>query len=127
MVNWPISTLLGRRWVLNLKFHKYCVSLTIFSQNCAFVDFKTADGYQKAVDGNPHKLGDDTFYVEERRVRPGSTPYVPRGNYQGGRGGRGGGMQGAPRGNFQSNRGGFTPRGRGGAPGGRGRGGAQDA
>ncbi|KXL41702.1 hypothetical protein M433DRAFT_33458, partial [Acidomyces richmondensis BFW] len=83
-------------------------------KNCAFVDFKTAEGYQKAVDGNPHKLGDDTFYVEERRVRPGSTPYVPRGNYQGGRGNRGGGMQGAPRGNFQSNRSGFTPRGRGG-------------
>ncbi|PPJ53639.1 hypothetical protein CBER1_00804 [Cercospora berteroae] len=88
-------------------------------KNCAFVDFKTAEAYNKAkatqfeVDGN-----DVPLFVEERKFRPGSTPYIPRGQYQGGRGGpRGGGNQGAPRGNFQGGRGGpgqGAPRGRGG-------------
>ncbi|KAI5370396.1 Putative Ras GTPase-activating protein-binding protein [Septoria linicola] len=88
-------------------------------KNCAFVDFKTADAYNKAkaaqfeVDGN-----DVPLFVEERKFRPGSTPYIPRGQYQGGRGGsRGGANQGAPRGNFQGGRGGQgqgAPRGRGG-------------
>ncbi|KJX98527.1 ntf2 and rrm domain-containing protein [Zymoseptoria brevis] len=97
-------------------------------KNCAFVDFKTAEGYNKAT-ATPFELGGETLYVEERRMRPGSTPYVPRGQYQGGRGnGRGGaGGQNAPRGgNFprgngaprgSGGRGGFTP-GRGAARGG---------
>ena len=111
-----------------------CISLqgrthTDWTQNCAFVDFATPQGYTNAVAANPHVIGNDRFYVEERRVRPGSTPYVPRGGFQGQRGGRGG-MQGQPRGGFQGGRGGFAPRGRGG-PGGagapRGRGGAQAA
>ncbi|KAK5136238.1 hypothetical protein LTR08_003845 [Meristemomyces frigidus] len=94
-------------------------------KNCAFVDFKTPEAYNAAVDANPHILGSDRLYVEERRIRPGSTPYVPRGSFQG----RGrGGMQGPPRGGFQG-RGSFGngPRGaRGGAPAPRGtRGGAQ--
>ncbi|KAI7285156.1 hypothetical protein KC345_g1881 [Hortaea werneckii] len=94
-------------------------------KNCAFVDFATPAGYSAAVAANPHQIGNEKLYVEERRVRPGSTPYVPRGQFQGGRGGRGG-MQGAPRGGFQG-RGGYAPRGgRGGPAGGapRGRGGA---
>jgi hypothetical protein len=106
--------------------------LTNLSQNCAFVDFKTAEGYNKAT-STPFELGGETLYVEERRMRPGSTPYVPRGQYQGGRGGgRGGaGGQNAPRGgNFPrgngaargGGRGGFAP-GRGGAA--NARGGAQ--
>ncbi|KAM3415427.1 hypothetical protein BST61_g8951 [Cercospora zeina] len=88
-------------------------------KNCAFVDFKTADAYNKAkatqfeVDGN-----DIPLFVEERKFRPGSTPYIPRGQYQGGRGGpRGGANQGAPRGTFQGGRGGAAQgasRGRGG-------------
>lgn len=66
---------------------------------------------------NPHNVNGERLYVEERRVRPGSTPYVPRGQYQGGRGGRGGPAQGQGRGNYQGGRGSFNgPRGgRGGA------------
>ncbi|KAK5126634.1 hypothetical protein LTR85_009568 [Meristemomyces frigidus] len=99
-------------------------------KNCAFVDFKTPEAYNAAVAANPHTLGNDRFYVEERRIRPGSAPYVPRGSFQGNRGR--GGMQGPPRGSFQGGRGGFgnAPRGaRGGAPAPRGaaRGGAQAA
>lgn len=64
----------------------------------------------------PFKIDDAELYVEERRVRPGSTPYVQRGQFQGGRGGsRGGAGQGAPRGNFQGNRGNARG-GRGGVP-----------
>ncbi|EME49633.1 hypothetical protein DOTSEDRAFT_68422 [Dothistroma septosporum NZE10] len=74
-------------------------------KNCAFVDFKTADAYSKAVE-SPFELAGEKLYVEERRIRPGSTPYVPRGQFQGGRGGRGGAGQGPPRGGFQGNRGG---------------------
>ncbi|KAF2209423.1 hypothetical protein CERZMDRAFT_114080 [Cercospora zeae-maydis SCOH1-5] len=88
-------------------------------KNCAFVDFKTADAYNKAkatqfeVDGN-----DVPLFVEERKFRPGSTPYIPRGQYQAGRGGlRSGANQGASRGAFQGGRGGpgqGASRGRGG-------------
>ncbi|KAH9825604.1 Nuclear transport factor 2 (NTF2) domain [Teratosphaeria destructans] len=99
-------------------------------KNCAFVDFKTAEGYQAAVNGNPHTLGENKLFVEERRVRPGSTPYVPRGQYQGGRGGRGGAQgQGTGRGNFQGQQrsGGYQGArgGRGGTSAGRGRGGGE--
>lgn len=58
--------------------------------------------------------------MEDRKFKPGATPYVHRGPYQG----RGrGGAPGGPRGNYQSQRGAYAPRGRGG-PGGtpRGRG-----
>ncbi|KAK4507411.1 hypothetical protein PRZ48_001146 [Zasmidium cellare] len=97
-------------------------------KNCAFVDFKTPEAYNAALNV-PFELAGEKIFVEERRIRPGSTPYVPRGQYQGGRGGgRGGaGGQGAPRGNFQGGRGGNAPqRGRGNfAPQRGGRGGAQ--
>ncbi|KAF2161763.1 hypothetical protein M409DRAFT_69567 [Zasmidium cellare ATCC 36951] len=97
-------------------------------KNCAFVDFKTADGYNAALNV-PFELGGEKIFVEERRIRQGSTPYIPRGQFQGGRGGRGGaGGQGAPRGNFQGGRGGNAPQkgGRGNfAPQRGGRGGAQ--
>nr|POF15442.1 putative g3bp-like protein [Quercus suber] len=93
-------------------------------KNCAFVDFKTPEQYQAAVSANPHTIDSEKFWVEERRPRPGNT-FVPRGQFQGGRGGRGGnnqggpqrgGMQGAPRGNYaQRSRGGpAASRGRGG-------------
>nr|POF02603.1 putative g3bp-like protein [Quercus suber] len=92
-------------------------------QNCAFVDFKTPEQYQAAVAANPHTVDTEKFWVEERRPRPGNT-FVPRAQFQGGRGGRGGnnqggpqrgGMQGAPRGNYaQRSRGGpAASRGRG--------------
>jgi len=108
----------------------------ICAQSCAFVDFKTAEGYNAAIAANPHTLGSDKLYVEERRFRQGAGPYTPRGGpYQGGRGGggnRGGAGQGAPRGNFQGGGGGrgagYTSRGGRGGSGasgpGRGRGGA---
>ncbi|EMC94607.1 hypothetical protein BAUCODRAFT_35841 [Baudoinia panamericana UAMH 10762] len=80
-------------------------------KNCAFVDFKTPDGYQAAVAANPHQLGNDKLFVEERRMRPGSTPYIPnRGPYSHNRG----------RGDFRGGRGGFPPRGRGAPRGARG-------
>ena len=86
-------------------------------QNCAFVDFKTPEAYNAAVGANPHNLGSDRLYVEERRIRPGGAPYQPRGAFQGGRGR--GGMQGPPRGGFQGQgRGGFGNGTRGGARGG---------
>lgn len=101
------------------------------SQNCAFVDFKTAEGYKGATEGNPHTLGNERIIVEERRLKPGSYPYVQRGGMRGGRGGQAnqGQGQGQGRGAFQGGRGGrgdFTPRGRGGAAS-RGRGSAQAA
>lgn len=95
------------------------------SQSCAFVDFKTAEGYKAAVDANPHRIGESELNVETRRIKPaGFQGYPPRGGMRGGRGGQG---QGAGRGG-QQGRGGFAPRGRGaaGAPA-RGRGGAQAA
>lgn len=98
-------------------------------QNCAFVDFKTAEGYQKATAG-PFELGGESLLVEERRMRQGATPYIQRGGQYGGGRGRGGqGGQGAPRGGrggYPSSRGEAPPRGgRGGfAPGRGARGGA---
>ncbi|KAJ9622476.1 hypothetical protein H2203_006700 [Taxawa tesnikishii (nom. ined.)] len=81
-----------------------------------------SDAYQKALSSNPLQVGDEEVTVEERRMKPGSYPYVPRG-----RGGmRGGANQGPNRGSFQGGRGGYQQRGRGGAAG-RGRGGAQAA
>ncbi|CAK4028508.1 ntf2 and rrm domain-containing [Lecanosticta acicola] len=86
-------------------------------KNCAFVDFKTRESHQKAM-STPFKIGSDELIVEERRFRPGSTPYIPRGQYQGGRGGRGGAGGQAQRGQFQGgNRGNAAP---GGPRGGRG-------
>ncbi|KAK5715648.1 hypothetical protein LTR15_010294 [Elasticomyces elasticus] len=94
-------------------------------KSCAFVDFATPRQYQAAVAANPHVLGanGDKLYVEERRVRPGTVPFIPRGGPYG-RGGRGngrGGPGGAPqRGDFNGPRGGggrgsFGPGPRGGA------------
>lgn len=96
------------------------------AQNCAFVDFKTRESYEKAM-RTSFKIGNDELIVEERRIRPGSTPYIPRGQYQGGRGGRGGAGGQSQRGQYQGgNRGGAAPGGRGGRGGARGgRGGAQ--
>lgn len=99
-------------------------------QNCAFVDFATLKGFQDAVNANPHTIGSDQIYVEERRERP--YPYQQRGGMRGGRGG-GEARPNQGRGGFSGNKentrpGGFQQRGRGGAnvaP--RGRGGAQTA
>ncbi|GAM82592.1 hypothetical protein ANO11243_005740 [Dothideomycetidae sp. 11243] len=96
-------------------------------KNCAFVDFKTAEGYKAAIEANPHHVGNERIFVEERRMKPGSYPYVPRSGMRGGRGGAPT-AQGANRGSFQGGRGGFAGRGRGGNGGSvRGRGGVQAA
>ncbi|KXT14715.1 hypothetical protein AC579_6386 [Pseudocercospora musae] len=99
------------------KFGKVAYFDIARQKNCAFVDFDTSEGYNKALN-TPFKIGDDELYVEKRHIRPGQTPYIPRGQFQGGRGGggRGGAGQGAPRGNYQGGRGNSNgaPRGRGG-------------
>lgn len=88
-------------------------------QNCAFVEFADVAGYNAAVAANPHQIGGEQIYVEERRPR--SNAYG--GGYNGGRGGMRGGRGGAEgrptnqgRGGFQKDggRGGYGPRGRGG-------------
>ncbi|GFG06408.1 putative G3BP-like protein [Aspergillus udagawae] len=86
-------------------------------KNCAFVEFAEPAGYAAAVAANPHQIGSEQIFVEERRPR-GNT-YGGNANYGAGRGGAGrgrgdrAGNQG--RGGFQRDgRGGFAPRGRGG-------------
>ncbi|GAB7330833.1 hypothetical protein MBLNU13_g02372t1 [Cladosporium sp. NU13] len=95
------------------------------AKSCAFVDFKTPEGYKNALAASPFQIGDEKFWIEERRTnRPGTQQQQQfngqRGNFQQGQ--RGG------RGNFRGDggRGGFGQRGgRGGAGGAaRGRGGA---
>jgi len=79
------------------------------------VEFKTPEGYKAAVAASPFQIGDEKFWVEERRnAGPGNRQQ----QFQGGRGG------------FNRGRGGFGGQrgGRGGAGGSvRGRGGAQAA
>ncbi|KAF2756397.1 hypothetical protein EJ05DRAFT_64159 [Pseudovirgaria hyperparasitica] len=100
-------------------------------KNCAFVDFATRAGFQSAVAANPHKIGEDSVFVEERRVRAAQGNFgnsFPRGGAQ--RGGRGDARPaGQGRGGFKQDggRGGFNPRGRGGTSTPRGRGNSQAA
>ncbi|OCK87950.1 uncharacterized protein K441DRAFT_331977 [Cenococcum geophilum 1.58] len=94
-------------------------------KNCAFVDFATPAAFQAAVNANPHKVGDDNIYVEERRLRSNQFPFQ-----RGGMRGRGQDRPGGPgRGGFKNEggRGGFVPRGRGGNVTPRARGGPQAA
>ncbi|KAI4149115.1 MAG: hypothetical protein L6R39_002604 [Caloplaca ligustica] len=84
------------------------------TKNCAFVEFETLEGYNAAVAANPHLIGGEQIYVEERRPR--NTPYGgfnPRGGMRGGRGGPDGRPGGQGRGGFpkDGSRGGFVPRG----------------
>ncbi|KAL9596954.1 MAG: hypothetical protein Q9219_005465 [cf. Caloplaca sp. 3 TL-2023] len=84
------------------------------AKNCAFVEFETLEGYHAAVAANPHPIGGEQIYVEERRPR--NAPYGgfnPRGGMRGGRGGGDGRPGGQGRGNFPKDggRGGFVPRG----------------
>ncbi|PHH76145.1 hypothetical protein CDD80_1777 [Ophiocordyceps camponoti-rufipedis] len=96
-------------------------------KNCAFVEYKTVEGYQAAVSANPHVVNGENIVVEPRR--PKATAYGGS-NYGSGRGslsgrGRGGGYDGARGGGQGNSRGNFSgqSRGRGGMP--RGRGGPQ--
>ncbi|PQK12535.1 hypothetical protein BB8028_0003g11520 [Beauveria bassiana] len=97
-------------------------------KNCAFVEFKTLEGYQAAVFSNPHIVNGENIVVEPRR--PKTAGHNGSASFGAGRGngasrGRGGfegnrnGGQGNARGNFGQGRG------RGGAA--RGRGAAQAA
>lgn len=100
--------------------------LTCTFQNCAFVEYKTVEGYQAAVASNPHVVNGENIIVEPRR--PKATAYGGS-NYGSGRGnasGRGrGGFDGARGGGPGNARGNFSGqnRGRGGVA--RGRGGPQ--
>ncbi|KAL9124751.1 MAG: hypothetical protein Q9217_005953, partial [Psora testacea] len=99
-------------------------------KNCAFVEFADAAAYNAAVAANPHNIGGEQIFVEERR---------PRVNAYGGNFNGRGGMRGARpndrpgsqgRGGFSKDGGrggGYTPRGRGGALNPRGRGGQPQA
>ena len=79
------------------------------SQNCAFVDFKTAAAFQAAVSANPHTVNGIELKVEERKLRPQQS----FGNNFRGTPGRGRGFGG-------QSRGGSFSRGRGGSVRGRG-------
>ncbi|KAG0639629.1 hypothetical protein HOY80DRAFT_1000857 [Tuber brumale] len=50
-------------------------------KSCAFVEFETPAGFAAASASNPHKIGDATVYVDERRRGGASGP-----GYSGGRG-----------------------------------------
>ncbi|KAL6925098.1 hypothetical protein FSST1_002372 [Fusarium sambucinum] len=91
-------------------------------KNCAFVEYKTTDGYQAAAAANPHTVNGESIVVEARRPKAnayGGTSYGGRPAPGRGRGGAEGGRSGGQgsRGNFSGQN-----RGRGGAA--RGRGGA---
>ncbi len=101
------------------------------AKNCAFVEFADPAGYNAAVAANPHSIGGEQIYVEERRPRP--TAYGGgfggRGGMRGGRGSNDGRPGSQGRGNYPKDggRGGFMPRGRGGSMTPRGRGQPQAA
>ena len=85
-------------------------------QNCAFVEFADAAAYNAAVAANPHSIGGEQIYVEERRPRANAYGgnFAGRGGMRGGRGGnegRPGSSQG--RGGFPKDggRGGYVNRG----------------
>ena len=103
------------------------VILLMLGQNCAFVEFADTAGYNAAVAANPHIIGGEQIYVEERRPRPNAFggSYNGRGGMRGGRGTPDGGRPGSQgRGGFPKDggRGGYVPRGRGGNMNPRGRG-----
>lgn len=89
-------------------------------QNCAFVEYKTNEGYLAAVAANPHTVNGENIVVEPRRPKPNAYGggYAGRGGASGrGRGGFDGNRSGSQggRGNFSGQRGRGGPRARGGA------------
>ncbi|CAF3468595.1 unnamed protein product [Fusarium graminearum] len=91
-------------------------------KNCAFVEYKTPEGYQAAAAANPHTVNGESIVVEARR--PKANAYGGT-SYGGGRGpapGRGRGGAEGGRSGGQGSRGNFSGqnRGRGGAARGRG-------
>lgn len=127
MVSYLTSIWLAPRYVENIREDDpRNINLTSI-QNACFVEFPSRAAFQKAVAANPHKIGDEQVFVEERHNRAqGGAPF--RGGPAGGRGGRGGPDGGRPqggRGGFRNDgpgrggpqvrggRGGGAPRGRG--------------
>ena len=85
--------------------------LLILEQNCAFVEFADAAAYNAAVAANPHSIGGEQIYVEERRPRANAYGgnFAGRGGMRGGRGGNDG-RPGSSQG--RGGRGGYRVRGR---------------
>ncbi|KAL9103571.1 MAG: hypothetical protein Q9163_001409 [Psora crenata] len=84
-------------------------------KNCAFVEFADAAAYNAAVAANPHNIGGEQIFVEERRPRANAygANFTGRGGMRGGRPNDRPGSQG--RGGFNkdgSRGGGYAPRGR---------------
>ncbi|KAL2048509.1 hypothetical protein N7G274_000421 [Stereocaulon virgatum] len=100
-------------------------------KNCAFVEFTDQAAYNAAVAANPHTIGGEQVYVEERRPRANAFGgnFAGRGGMRGGRGGSEGRPGSQGRGGFPKDggRGGFVSRGRGGSTNARGRGQPQAA
>lgn len=83
------------------------------TQNCAFVEYKTLEGYQAAISSNPHVVNGENIVVEPRRPKAagftggnvgagrGNASARGRGNYSGQNRGRGGAARG--RGGSQAN------------------------
>ncbi|RFU75181.1 ntf2 and rrm domain-containing [Trichoderma arundinaceum] len=96
------------------------------AKNCAFVEYKTVEGYQAALAGKNLTVNGENIVVEPRR--PKTSTYG--GNFGAGRGnasGRGRGGFDGNRPGGQNTRGNFTGQGRGRGGAARGRGGAQAA
>ena len=94
------------------KGHVSVEQILTLKQNCAFVEFADAAAYNAAVAANPHSIGGEQIYVEERRPRVNAYGgnFAGRGGMRGGRGGnesRPGSSQG------RGGRGGYRVRGRG--------------
>lgn len=93
-------------------------ALLTCNQNCAFVEFEDQAAYNAAVAANPHNIGGEQIYVEERRPRSNAYGgnFAGRGGMRGGRGGNEGRPGSQGRGGFPKDggRGGFVHRGRGG-------------
>ena len=85
--------------------------LLMLGQNCAFVEFADAAAYNAAVAANPHSIGGEQIYVEERRPRANAYGgnFAGRGGLRGGRGGNDG-RPGSSQG--RGGRGGYRVRGR---------------
>ncbi|KAG8526755.1 uncharacterized protein KY384_008184 [Bacidia gigantensis] len=99
-------------------------------KNCAFVEFADSASYNACVAANPHNIGGEQVFVEERRPRPTAFGgYNGRGGMRGGRTGPNDRPGSQGRGGFPKDgeRGGYGPRGRGGAMTPRGRGGQAQA
>jgi hypothetical protein len=60
-------------------------NLTDSGKNSAFVEFANVAAFNAAVAANPHKVGNENIYVEERR--PAANFASQRGSARGGRGG----------------------------------------